>query len=67
MIMNAPFEKVMVIFNKDVEVKIPLTDYQYNMVKSVVGDTSCIKDCYVFADEDVMVKELDNAIKNKMF
>lgn len=60
-------DRKMVIFNKEKEVRVPITDEQYELLKVFLADSPCLKNCYVFASEDEMVKELDEAVKNKMF
>lgn len=55
----------MVIFNKDKETRIPISEEQHQLIKNYLGSDKCIFNCCLFADEDEMIEELDNAIKSK--
>ena len=61
------FEKQMIIFNQDKEIRVPVTEYQYNLIKEFLGTSPCLRNCYVFADEETLIQELDEAVKNKLF
>ena len=65
--MEDRFEKQMVIFNQEKEVRVPVTEYQYNLIKEFLGTSTCLRNCYVFADEETLIKELDEAVKNRLY
>lgn len=64
--MEAIFNHTMVIFNKDKEVKIPITEDQFNMFMNFIKPATHMKG-YIFPDEDILVETLDNAIKTKLY
>lgn len=56
----------MVILGAGRETTIPISEQQYQNLKSYLGSDKCIVDACLFADEDELVEELDNAIKTKL-
>lgn len=60
-------EHTLIIFNKDKEKHIPISNEIYNELRHFLGGAKYAKDVYIFLSEDELVEELDNAVKSKLF
>lgn len=61
-----PFNYEMIILNDKGEIHIPITDYQHQLLQEKLEQFE-VKKAYIFADEETLNKEIDNAIQYKLF
>lgn len=64
--MQDPFNHTIVILNKDIELHLPLTDYQYNQILEQTKD-ALFTNTYIFLSEEQFNQALEDAINSRLY